>query len=676
MIAYRRGVLSGVVQQRLDSKKGAMLAVGLTPDEAQQYLKRLPAESAIIACYNSPSILTISGDAEAIAELEQILQADGKFARRLRVSVAYHSSHMSVVADDYRRSTGKMNPPPRPDTDILMFSSVTGALLPAERVNADYWVQNMMQPVLFTQAVTALLDYGPSTPDGSKNPLAYSALIEIGPHEALKGPLQQILAASESPIAQPMNYVSLLRRGQNAEKTALEAMASLWAQGHPVDVMKVNELEDKRPFLKSLVDLPSYPWNHENGFWHEPMISRGKRLQKYPRTDLLGAPVHDHNPLEPCWRNFLCTRENPWLQDHVIQDTMLFPAAGMLVMVIEAANQIAQERGIRAEGFKLRNLTFEKGLVVPAGDQVVETRLNVRPSQFNEESAPSYEFSIYSVGKEQIWLRHCTGSFRIIANDTLVCTLAGEERTRETTQLRKQHSELLRESTSIEVDNFYNRLEAAGMQYGKSFRNLTTAGVNLAESSAHGTITIPDTQKLMPNHFQYAHVIHPATLDSIFHLLFAGFAGTGGLKEAAVPVSLEGFYISADISSQAGDHFKGFTGGCIKTAREYLGDIVLFDQDMHEPKLIIHGARIRAISGVSRRAALDPIVSVLSRTGRLCWLEDVDHWKGEKLGEDLLKADESIGNVHTEPNCYDASLSESCVIPADVTGEFAQVRLN
>lgn len=76
-----------------------MLATGLSPDDAEKYIGQVTEGNATVACINSPSSTTLSGDISAIDKLEKLIQGDGHFVRKLRVEVAYHSPHMNVVAD-------------------------------------------------------------------------------------------------------------------------------------------------------------------------------------------------------------------------------------------------------------------------------------------------------------------------------------------------------------------------------------------------------------------------------------------------------------------------------------------------------------------------------------------------------------------------------------------------
>ncbi|EEQ32671.1 uncharacterized protein MCYG_05490 [Microsporum canis CBS 113480] len=55
----------------------------------------------VVACINSPKSVTFSRNLEALDELAAKLEEDGIFARKLKVSMAYHSRHTAPMAQEY-----------------------------------------------------------------------------------------------------------------------------------------------------------------------------------------------------------------------------------------------------------------------------------------------------------------------------------------------------------------------------------------------------------------------------------------------------------------------------------------------------------------------------------------------------------------------------------------------
>jgi acyl transferase domain-containing protein len=86
--AYYRGVHMGSGAAASGSVPGAMMAVGMTEAEVTAELEPYSGRIAV-AAMNSPSSFTVSGDEDAVVELQQVLSDRKVFARRLQVAQAY-----------------------------------------------------------------------------------------------------------------------------------------------------------------------------------------------------------------------------------------------------------------------------------------------------------------------------------------------------------------------------------------------------------------------------------------------------------------------------------------------------------------------------------------------------------------------------------------------------------
>ena len=309
-LAFERGQLS----KFLTAGSGAMMSVGIGTNEANQYLDRIVQGKAVVACINSPSSVTLSGDVCALDQLDEIFKVEGVFARRLKVEVAYHSHHMKAVANTYLDSIRDVTTQPHStDSGVKMFSSVTGDVIDKSLLTSEYWVTNLVSPVKFSDAVLSMSTH--QSGKRRRRPLGEKFVdlwLEIGPHGALASPVSQTLVDSTT------EYLSILKRGKEAISTALAVAGELWSRGYTVDLASTlyhNEARTEQPSL--LVDAPTYPWNHGPEYWSESRLSIAHRFRKHPRQDLLGSPVEPSN--EPSWRHFIRVSENPWLEDHQVQ---------------------------------------------------------------------------------------------------------------------------------------------------------------------------------------------------------------------------------------------------------------------------------------------------------------------------------------------------------------------
>ncbi|KAJ0278478.1 hypothetical protein Brms1b_009455 [Colletotrichum noveboracense] len=112
------------------------------------------------------------------------------------------------------------------DPKTLFFSSVTNQLIcKGTELGPDYWIQNLVSPVLFNGAVIKALH----TLNSEK------VFLEIGPHSALAGPIRQILGAEKINA----EYIATLIRGQDAHQEVVRAVGELWLRNHPVALDRV-----------------------------------------------------------------------------------------------------------------------------------------------------------------------------------------------------------------------------------------------------------------------------------------------------------------------------------------------------------------------------------------------------------------------------------------------------
>lgn len=87
-LAYYRGLVT-----TKQTVAGSMAAVGLGAQDATHFLK----DGVVVACENSPSSTTISGDRDAVEEVVAAIKdaQPDTFARALKVDMAYHSRESS-----------------------------------------------------------------------------------------------------------------------------------------------------------------------------------------------------------------------------------------------------------------------------------------------------------------------------------------------------------------------------------------------------------------------------------------------------------------------------------------------------------------------------------------------------------------------------------------------------
>ena len=652
-LAYVRGLSSAAV-----SEQGAMMAAGLSQNEAQMYLEQTPYGSAVVACVNSPSSVTLSGNVDAIDRLETLISNDGKFARKLKVSTAYHSPHMCEVSPSYLEMIGEILPKQTDQTDSspVMYSSLTGAMVSsAKELDAQYWVNNMQNPVQFSQGLSALLKHKKVAPGGSRLvAVQWGAFLEVGPHAALQGPLKQIITASNNKFAKSAPYASMLDRGKDATETSLNAAGVLWAAGYQLDISAVNQHSTAANKPRMLCDLPSYPWNHSRSFWHESYSSRSYRFPPQLRSDFLGMPEDSQSSHEPRWRNYLRISENPWIEDHIITDTVLYPGSGMLVMALEGVLHTA-DSSKTVEGFRMTNVIFERGLVISLDDEApVETRVSFHP---HSATLDSWVFTVYSMTKGSPWTKHCTGTVALVYDKK-----ASEIEERSVDVSWQEQLDLHKalvggsDSVPISVDKFYKDLATIGAQYGSAFRNAASLTAVPSMKASYGTIAVADTRSTMPKKHESPHVIHPATLDSIFHLMIASLNG-GQPKQVAVPYSIDEIYIARDQPKGSGALYSGYGRLLSQNGHEITAEMAVSDREWAKPKITTKNFALRQVtSGDSLDTTDTALFEPIKNCAGITWIPDLTFLTSN---EDLTKLVSSKRSANLIDTCLDSVFLKS-----------------
>ena len=630
-IAYYRGILSSEMKEIDPSLKGAMMAVGASAADVQRHIDSLTQGTVVVACVNSPSSVTASGDVLAIEELEGKLKEQGIFARKLKVDTAYHSPHMQTIAGDYFDAISDISV-----TAALpgrrMHSSVVGRTINSHELGAGNWVRNLVSPVQFADAVHDLVrPMGENGERATEN--AVDLLIEVGPHPALQGPVNQTLKHYG---ISGVDYLGVLRRGQDDEQMALTCVGNLIASDVLVDLSAVHGDECPKP----LVDLPDYPWNHSARFWSESRVSKEYRLRKHPRMPLLGAPCPVMDATERQWRGFIRLSEEPWVREHVIQDAILYPAAGFLAMAIEGAIQKTTDEDQTLEsiaGVRLRDVQIHTALVLE-DDIVQETILTFRPHQMGtlDSSSSWTEFTITSARDGQPPVQNCSGLL-IVEKEAAEGSPMQLERNEEASHANERYNELsLNCATVVDAQEFYSRLDKLGLQYGPSFARLTHINHATDAGLCVGKLEIPQFETMNPPWRQRDHIVHPTVLDAIFHLTFAAMLGQpNGLKGALVPTSINELFVSTKIPFQPATQLEGFASASQFGFREWVSDINVLEPATATSHISIKGFRCADVSGggnLAEGASIKPITFTDS------WMPALDLLSPENLQKRLQSA--------------------------------------
>ncbi|KAG9231668.1 polyketide synthase [Amylocarpus encephaloides] len=506
IVAYFRGYAVGQPQ----AQGGAMMAVGVGEKAAESLIERNKLVGKVcVACVNSPESVTLSGLPEGIETLEAEIKTQGMFARKLETGQrAYHSYMMKEVGEMYEellsQHLGDNNTVEETPLGATMYSSVGEAgnrlrIFEKYTTTTAYWRENLEKPVQFSSAIYNLI-----VKKGKHH------AVEIGPHSALKGPLDQIRAGLKLDNLQLL-YTPTLVRKQDSNVCMRHLAGNLFRHGHEVNWHAVNRLP--KSGLVPLHDLPTYPWDYPDKLlWYEPRASMELRNREHVRHELLGSKQLAGDGINWCWRNILRLNEMPWIRGHKVEDQIIFPAAGYLGIGIEAISQVLglkdsmidQDREQPGIVFEFRNVNIAAALVVPedndAPDRGIELHTRVSKQKLSTVTVSSewFEFCISSAGTGHATV-HCAGEIRV------------------NNSVEIQGSVMLSNTKGFETwvpEQWYAKATEGGFCLEEHFKSLTsvrTDGNRERLDTECTTLLIPPVATY-PDSTYYS--VHPITIDT------------------------------------------------------------------------------------------------------------------------------------------------------------------
>lgn len=548
--AYFRGVATITLRDASDIN-GGMMAVGCSREEAEELIEQSKLEgTAAVACVNSPSSVTLSGDVDTLEQLRAICDERKIFARRLKVEMAYHSTHMNRVFRTYAEFIADLQPIPREynededDEGIqTMVSSVTGQEVSPELLGPYYWVRNLVSPVLFSDAVKEMVAPG----EAEEGDDTVDLLIEVGPHGALGGPVEQILGHHG---VKHIAYKSMLTRGRNSLETSLELASELFLKGVPIDISQVNSDMNTR----RLTDLPPYQWNHSKVFRHETRIQRELVMRQFPSKSIIGAQVPMMDESQYVWRNFLRLSDEPWIRGHKVGSTVLFPAAGLIGMALEGAQQLV-EPSKTARSLRLREISFSAAMAL-SDDVPTEVIMHMRPHLLaTSGSTPAswWEFTISSCAGIDNLRDNCRGLIAIDYIETTSEQMASEDAILEASRIADYHRVHEVSSHTYSKEDFYSQFEKIAWNYGEAFRGVEN--VHLGDGQATYDVKLVDIgETASKGQLSRPFLIHAGALDSILQGCLGSTFRNGRFEmdKPVLPTFIGQIDISLDIPGDVG----------------------------------------------------------------------------------------------------------------------------
>lgn len=452
-VVYHRSRLQGMTRGL-----GEMTAVSIGSAKAVELLSQLALPSLTLAACNSPNGVTIAGSASELDQLELHLKGSAIIFRRLALDYAFHSSAMDCIETELIHLLAGVVPG---EALVPFYSTVSGAPLSGKELDAAYWWKNIRYPVLFEQAVGAIIDLGTNI------------FVSVTPHAILGNYLlDNMKSKGVGGVAIPTAL-----RGDDGSECVRKAAAKALIAGAVINLRSIF------PKPGRFVRLPNYPWQRER-HWYQPTPESLRTLERSKLHPLLGYRLQQH---ELTWENQLDTALYPMLADHAVGGAVLFPATGYLELVLAAAFFIKSDRFHKVEQLEIRTpLILEKGIT-----RLI--RVTVAPDN------GSVTIKGRDLLSDSPWTIHCAARIVPASSEWATTAVPFTPPTR---------------TPDFDTHSHKFLTSQAGLQYGPAFQAIRHGWLD--GYSALAVLQTPDLVKTCLDGYQ----LHPTFMDNAFQLLF------------------------------------------------------------------------------------------------------------------------------------------------------------
>ncbi|WP_419998928.1 SDR family NAD(P)-dependent oxidoreductase [Streptomyces boninensis] len=237
-------------------------------------------ERLSIAAVNGPSATVVSGEPDALRELQE---ACGEVVRTRLIPVDYasHSPQVDELHDDILAALEGIAPG---EARVPMVSAMSGEWLAGPEMDAGYWYASLREPVEFDHAIRILGQAG------------HGVFVEASPHPVLVQGIADSLQ-DRDPVA-----VGSLRREDGGVERLLASFAEAFVRGVAVDWTAVLGGGDS-------VDLPTYAFQKRR-FWPEVAAPQRKSMDDW-RYRITWQPLDTNGAVPALSGTWLLVGDDP-----------------------------------------------------------------------------------------------------------------------------------------------------------------------------------------------------------------------------------------------------------------------------------------------------------------------------------------------------------------------------
>jgi acyl transferase domain-containing protein len=247
--------------------QGAMVTLHCSEPTALTWLEQLGLRGDLhVAAINSALHTTLSGTEPAISAMTHYADQQGVRSTRLRVSRAFHTPLPETALSAFRAC---LTNEPLAEPCIPFASTLTGLFEKDDLARPDYWIEQMIQPVRFLDAVQTMAGRGPAV------------WVEIGAKPVLSVLLNAMDGMEEAFIG------ATSERRLNEDDAFMQLIQKLYLYGYDIDWSFYLGRSTWRR-------LPSYPFQHQS-YWHDihplPASSRPTASVQQDQLKQVNHPV-------------------------------------------------------------------------------------------------------------------------------------------------------------------------------------------------------------------------------------------------------------------------------------------------------------------------------------------------------------------------------------------------
>ena len=483
------------------SGKGAMAVTELTMSEAEDFIKKYSGIS--IGVNNSPKSTVLSGNPDDIDSAIASLEKKGVYCKKVNVDVASHSQQMDEIKPELVSLVKNISPK---QEKINILSTVRCKKISGKELNAEYWGENLRNPVKFADVSKQLIEE------------EYTTFLEISPNNVLTYSISESLAHWDSKAI----AVGSLDKKKSEYEALFDNLSKLYAAGNKVNWAKLFGFKDM-PY----VELPSYKWQRED-YSIEGRSEKSTNLKNSSsQFPVLGEEIR-LGGLNGAfyWQTYVDTITTPYLKEHVINEIPLYPATAYIEGIFEAQKALFNTTNLR-----IKELNFNKAFALSENPGLLQLTMerdhanNLMNFKFLKQEPTS--------DKNQEWA--------LMNNGILDLKTSGSSKKdfSEFRELQQNYTEI------IDKDTFYERLTNCDFEYGTYFQ-----GVEKVWRTSDSVLA-----KIVPiekfKNISQKFIVHPAFLDACFQSLFAllpGIQNPGSNKASYLVASIKDIQLYKPIS--------------------------------------------------------------------------------------------------------------------------------